>query len=196
MRPAIALLLPALLMASGCDTQGDAPEQAEAVSAPATPTASGSAGDAQVEEIGTLDRSHAGEIAPDVAFEDPAGRAVTLADFRGTPVLLNLWATWCAPCVAEMPTLDELAIREGDALKVLTVSQDLQGAEKVDPFFEEAGFERIEPYLDPEVLLSAHYASNLPTTILYDSQGREVWRMLGGMDWTNAAAAELIGEAR
>jgi thiol-disulfide isomerase/thioredoxin len=147
------------------------------------------------EVIGTLDRSHKGEAAPTSWFENPAGSMVNVSSFAGKPVLLNLWATWCVPCVAEMPTLDKLAVSLGDRVQLLTVSQDFKGAEKVDPFFQKAGFQKLQPYLDKKAELSTTLAVNLPTTILYDSQGREVWRMLGGMDWTGETAKELIAEA-
>jgi thiol-disulfide isomerase/thioredoxin len=71
--------------------------------------------------------------------------AVTLAAFRGKPLLVNLWATWCAPCVREMPTLDRLAVREKDKLQVLVISQDLDGAAKVTPFVEKAKFAALQP---------------------------------------------------
>lgn len=184
-RSLIALLLPLTLVA-GCDRQSPAPEQAApaAVATPAPPTG------------GALDRSHQGEAAPATPFTAPGGKRVTLADFRGTPVLLNLWATWCAPCVAEMPQLDALAVRMAGKLAVVTVSQDLEGAAKVAPFFARAGFKAIQPYLDDQANLSIGYQANLPTTILYDSTGREVWRYAGGQDWTGSAAAALIAEAK
>ncbi|MFN3388255.1 MAG: TlpA family protein disulfide reductase, partial [Allosphingosinicella sp.] len=145
---------------------------------------------------GQLDRSQAGRPAPDAAFEDPDGEPARLADFRGKPVLLNLWATWCAPCIAEMPTLDALAAREGDRLEVLTVSQDLEGRETVEAFFKERGYRNLETWLDPRMeLMTALRVSTLPTTILYDAQGREVWRKAGIEDWTSPDAAALIAEA-
>jgi thiol-disulfide isomerase/thioredoxin len=143
-----------------------------------------------------IDRSKAGEAAPTSPFKAPDGETVTLASFKGKPVLLNLWATWCAPCVREMPTLDALAVREAGKLQVLTVSQDLEGAAKVTPFFEKAQFKALKPYLDTDVALSTGYGVNLPTTILYDSAGKEVWRVSGDMDWAGAQAAKLIAEAR
>ncbi len=142
---------------------------------------------------GRLDISKRGEAAPEAVFQAPDGRPVQLSDFRGQPLLVNIWATWCAPCVKEMPMLDALAEREADRLTVIAVSQDLQGAEKVDPFFEAANFRMLEPYLDPETGLSLAVGSGLmPTTVLYDSQGREVWRMIGAMDWDGARAAALL----
>jgi thiol-disulfide isomerase/thioredoxin len=196
-RSTIVSLLATGLLIGGCDRQVSAPEQAKPSPAvPATPA--GSAGNEQTgneqagaETIGTLDRTHKGEAAPTVAFQDPAGKPVTMAAFVGKPVLLNLWATWCAPCVAEMPTLDKLA----GTMKVVAVSQDLGGAEKVGPFFAKTGLKQLQPYLDPKVGLSVTLNAELPTSILYDSTGHEVWRMTGGMDWTTASARTLLAEA-
>ena len=131
---------------------------------------------------------------PDVAFTNPSGEKTTLAAFRGKPLLVNLWATWCAPCIAEMPTLDKLAVARGDALRVLVVSQDLGGAAQVRPFFAKNDYIALQPYLDPDLNLSLAYGANLPTTILYDAAGREVWRVTGGLDWTGDKAAKLLAE--
>jgi len=110
-------------------------------------------------------------------------------------VLLNLWATWCGPCVAEMPTLDALAAREGERLQVLTVSQDLNGRDKVETFFRKRGYRNLETWLDPQMaLMAALKVDTLPTTILYDSQGRELWRVTGMEDWQSGRAALLLGE--
>lgn len=142
-----------------------------------------------------LDRSHKGEAAPAFPFIDGAGKKRTLADFRGKPLLVNLWATWCAPCVKEMPTLDALAAREGDRLQVLTISQDFEAA-KVAPFFAERKFRKLQPYIDTDTAFSTRLGLNLPSTILYDSAGREIWRMTGDNDWSSDAAAKLVAEAR
>jgi len=183
LRSTIALLLLAGLI-GGCDRQSEPKQQADDANVAAT--AQGA--------TDKLDRSHKGEAAPAIAFTDGKG-AKTLADFRGKPVLLNLWATWCAPCVKEMPTLDALAVRAGDTLQVLTVSQDFEAA-KVAPFFEKAKFRKLQPWIDTETAFSTRLGVNLPTTILYDSAGREVWRMAGDTDWAGDAAAKLIAEAR
>ena len=144
-----------------------------------------------------IDRSHAGKTAPETIFEDPDGQPATLADFRGKPLLLNLWATWCAPCIAELPTLDALAVREGDRLQVVTLSEDLEGREKVEAFLAARKVKALEPWLDPQMeMTSALGASNLPTTILFDAQGKEVWRFNGENDWAGKDAAALIAEAR
>ena len=192
MRPVIACL-PALLTVLaliGCDRQkagapqGGAPETANATAAvPSYPT-------------GRLDRSHAGTAAPNTSFEDPRGRPVNLSAFRGRPLLVNLWATWCGPCVVEMPSLDRLAAREGESLQVLAVSQDMGGRQKVADFFAARRFRRLEPYLDGEMgIMAALGIDTLPTTILYDSEGREVWRMTGMAEWEGERAARLLTEA-
>ena len=194
MRSTIALLPVLILGIAGCDTAKQPGEQANAAVADESAAAPQNAADA-VERIGQIDRSHKGEAAPTLAFTAPDGTKTTLAAFKGKPLLLNLWATWCAPCVREMPALDRLAQREGERLQVLTVSQDLEGAAKVTPYFQKAGFKALQPYLDPDVGLSVHYGVNLPTTVLYDAQGREVWRVAGDMDWDGETAKEWLAEA-
>ena len=192
LRPEISLLLPAVLLLGACDRQSADNAQASAnVAAETTATPPGF----EADKLGQVSRENAGEAAPDTPFTSPDGSETTLAAFAGKPVLVNLWATWCAPCVAEMPTLDALAEREGDALQVLVISQDMDGAEKVAPFFEKAAFKKLQPYLEPGMALSVGYGANLPTTILYDAEGKEVWRVLGDTDWTGKPAADLIAEA-
>lgn len=186
MRPILPLLLPVVLAACG---GGGEPAN---VADPDQPAWSGPT---EAPPTGRLDRSNAGDAAPATAFQDPDGAPASLADFRGKPVLLNLWATWCAPCVAEMPTLDKLAAREGDRLHVLTVSQDLDGREKVEAFFAKQGYRNLETWLDPQMALMTELkADTLPTTILYDAKGREVWRVVGMEEWESGRAALLLKE--
>ena len=185
----LAIVITAAL--AGCSKQKSAEPQKrlETVSAPA----------AAVEEpgaAGIIDRSHAGTPAPATPFDSPDGRKTSFADFRGKPLLVNLWATWCAPCVAEMPTLDALAGRERDKLQVLPVSQDLDGKDKVHEFFGKMKFANLKPFVDGEAELSNQLkVQTLPTTILYDADGKEVWRITGREDWGGAQAAGLLKEA-
>jgi thiol-disulfide isomerase/thioredoxin len=148
-------------------------------------------------EAGVINRSRAGTPAPDTPFENPEGETVSLADFQGKPLLVNLWATWCAPCVVEMPALDRLAQREGERLQVLTVSMDMNGHEKVGAFFAERDFKAIESHIDPKAdLMFALEATVLPTTIFYDAEGREVWRMVGPEEWDGEGARRMLRELR
>lgn len=177
------------LSIGGCDRQSPAAEQP----AQAEKTATGAP--AAMPLSGTLDISQRGKPAPDVSFTDPQGKTVTLAAFKGKPVLVNLWATWCGPCVVEMPTLDALALREKDRLVVLTVSQDMQNLDQIQPFFKAKGFKTIAPFVDPENNLGFSYMTGvMPTTVLYDADGKEVWRMIGGMDWNGSRASALMEE--
>lgn len=191
MRPLIACLLIAPLLIGGCDRQSSPPEQANT----AAPVLSGEATGAPAPVPGAVDRSHQGQAALDASFTDAAGKTVRLADFRGTPVLLNLWATWCAPCVAEMPALEALSARDAGKLTIVAANQGETPA-KVTAFAAKTGLKTLHPYLDPKLALSLGYQVNLPTSILFDAQGKEVWRVSGGMDWAGAKAAALIAEAR
>jgi thiol-disulfide isomerase/thioredoxin len=115
-------------------------------------------------------------------------------------VLVNLWATWCAPCVKEMPTLDRLAAEPGTP-RILAISEDLKGAAVVNPFLQQHQFLHLQTWLDSEATLSfsmggASGSATLPTTVLYGADGKEIWRMVGGYDWASDEAKALIGEAK
>ena len=145
---------------------------------------------------GGVDRSHKGSALPDFQLKDPAGKELNLASLKGKPLLINLWATWCAPCVAELPQLDAIAASHPE-LKVLTVNQDTEKLEKVAPFLMAHGASHLEPWLNPDNSLTFQFGTeNLPATVLYDTAGREVWRTVGGRDWTSTDTAALLAEAK
>ena len=142
MRRLSLFCLASALAVAGCDNapapdaqQATPPVGAEAPPPPPLP--------------GQIVRFKAGEKIPAISVVDPDGKTLELATI-GKPVLLNLWATWCGPCKVEMPLLDNLAGTLEGEVRVLTVSQDNQGAEKVVPFFEAEGFKNLEPWMDTE----------------------------------------------
>lgn len=188
MRLVISTLLVFTFALSGCDRQSSPKPQEKAPLA--------SAQGSKAELTGAIDRSHKGAAMPDVQFEAPDGKMVRLADFTGKPVLVNLWATWCGPCVAEMPLLETLATREADKLQVLAVSQDMKGRPAVEKWWTQQGFKTLQPYVDAKADLGfALGGGSLPTTILYDKTGKEVWRMIGAAEWDSAQQMTLIEEA-
>ena len=182
----LILLLLALLATAGCDRQkAETPQGEAAESIPGVPTKG-------------VDRSHKGKPAPDTVFHDPDGGEITLADFEGVPVLVNLWASWCAPCIKELPTLQkvEQAQAKDGKLGVIAVSQDRAPKGSVDAFLANKGIGRFAAFHDPGMALSGAFGVEvLPTTLLYDAEGREVWRYVGDLDWTSAEASKLLGEA-
>lgn len=202
MRSVIVPVLASVVLLSGCDRQSATVTQGSA--APAIDTkardAAHAAGLPAPDEQGVIDRKHAGDVLPSADFIGVDGQPLTLDKFRGRPILLNLWATWCGPCVAEMPKLDALAAAKADTLMVVTISQDLKGKEAVGPWWAAHQPHVLLPYTDPKNhILGAvnggdYTRGSLPTSILYDREGREVWRMMGSMDWTGPRAAELLAE--
>lgn len=120
--------------------------------------------------------------------DDPA----TLRDAAGKPLLVNLWASWCAPCVKELPTLDALSRRPG-APRIIVVSEDVGERASVEAFLEQHGIRDLESWRDPKMALSGALGVQvMPTTIYYDDRGREVWRYVGDLDWTGSEAAGLL----
>lgn len=144
---------------------------------------------------GAIDRSHRGSQMPEFVLTDAKGGELRLSSLKGKPVLINLWATWCRPCITELPLLNKLAKDRKADLRVLAVSQDSQELERVAPFLADRGLTALEPWIEPKNDLSFHYQTGqLPTTIYYDAQGREVWRYVGERDWTDSETAAMLKE--
>ena len=183
-----ALLAAMALLTTGCDRQKASAPQANAA-APAPDVAETGRG---------VDRSHKGEPAPDAVFKDPDGEAISLAEFKGVPTLVNLWASWCGPCVKELPTLDKLAAshRVDGQLGVVAVSEDSGPQGSVKAFLAKLKVADLGAFQDPDMKLTDSLGiQTMPTTILYDGAGQEVWRFVGDMDWTSAEAKALLAEA-
>jgi thiol-disulfide isomerase/thioredoxin len=131
--------------------------------------------------------------APELAFASRDGKPLRLADFRGRVLLVNLWATWCAPCVREMPSLDRLQARLGDRLTVLAISEDRGGAHAVEPFLEKLALSRLAVYLDaPSAAQAAFHLRGLPTSILIDRDGIMRAELEGDADWDSPRMLALL----
>jgi thiol-disulfide isomerase/thioredoxin len=122
---------------------------------------------------------------PEIQFENGQGEAMSLADFKGSVVLLNIWATWCAPCRREMPTLDRLqATLGGPDFQVVALSIDRQGLPVVQAFYDELGLETLPIYVDESGKAQrALSVLGIPTTLLLDREGDEIGRLLGPAEW-------------
>lgn len=131
---------------------------------------------------------------PEIQLQDADGRARSLTDFSGKVVLLNIWATWCAPCRREMPTLDRLqAALGGEGFEVVALSIDRAGIDVVRRFYTEVGMKHLALYVDSSgKAVSKLGASGLPTTLLIDREGREVGRLVGPAEWDAPAMVAFI----
>lgn len=125
-------------------------------------------------------------------FSDENGKPVSLADFRGKVILLNLWAPWCPPCREEMPSLDRLnARRRGAGFEVLTLSLDTPA--RTQRFLQEIRASTLRGYTDGEGrAMTVLGVTSVPTTLLVDSRGREIGRLSGAADWEGRDALHLI----
>jgi thiol-disulfide isomerase/thioredoxin len=120
-----------------------------------------------------------------------------LGDYKGKVVLLNFWATWCAPCVKEMPSLDKLQAEMGkDKFVVIPLSLDGPSKPKVAPFYKDKNLANLGIYFDKsKKVQQALDVSVLPTSILIDAQGREIGRLQGDADWDKPESIALMKAA-
>ncbi len=132
--------------------------------------------------------------APQTPFQVGDGREVTLADFQGNVMLLNFWATWCAPCVRELPSLDRLqALLGGEGLLVLAINQDRRGAEVAGPFLEKLGASHLVVFVDRRMRLGrALGVRGLPWSFLIDRDGNVVGELAGYAKWDTPEGLALI----
>lgn len=145
-------------------------------------------------ELVTLHPVAPARPAPDAPFKTADGATRTLADYTGKPVLVNLWATWCPPCVAELPSLAAFArTLAPQGIRVLPISADRGGAKTVEAFYAAHAISGLPVLIDPDMgLMHAFGAQGLPTTYVIDAAGRIVGMEEGGMDWGAADVANTL----
>lgn len=136
-------------------------------------------------------------VVPDLAFKDSTGTEIGLRKWQGRVVLLNLWATWCAPCRKEMPTLNDVQKQLGSKdFEVVALSVDRKGLAASAAFLKETGADALGLYIDETTAsLNALQALGLPVTLLIDRRGREIGRLLGPAEWNSGEAIALIKAA-
>lgn len=170
------------------------PAAAEAAAAPAEPSPAAEGGALNTGEMSNFVFKSAPEPLEDVAFVDGDEKPVSLADFKGRVVLLNLWATWCAPCRKEMPGLDRLQAEMGsDQFEVVALSVDRAGVKASQKFLDQIAVKSLKTYVDATARVSKPLrVVGMPTTILIDREGREVGRLIGPAEWDTEEAKRLI----
>lgn len=175
------------LMAQPHDNAAVVAVQGEEPAAAPKPAGSGS-------EMAAFVAKATPQAVPAFTFHDKDGKALTIADFKGKTVLLNLWATWCAPCRHEMPALDRLQAALGsDKFEVVALSLDKDGVDKARKFLGEIKVSHLGFYIDPTGSEGFKLKPvGLPTTLLIDAEGREIGRLAGPAEWDSEAAKSLI----
>jgi thiol-disulfide isomerase/thioredoxin len=152
-------------------------------------------------EIAAVLVSEAQQALPNLSFQGPDGKPMTLADMRGRVVLLNLWATWCAPCRKEMPALDKLQAELGGAnFEVVAINIDQRNLDRPKTFLQEVGVAKLAYYADPSAkvfqqLRAVDRAVGMPTTILIDAAGCELAYLAGPAEWASEEAQAFIRAA-
>jgi thiol-disulfide isomerase/thioredoxin len=186
-------------------TMGGADNAANTSPAPATaektataPPSSAEPGAATASKLAAFVRKNPPEALAEISFVDATGAAKTLADFKGKTVLLNLWATWCAPCREEMPSLDRLQKQLGsETFEVVALAVDRTGVEAAGKFLKSINVENLKLYADPTTKSgTALRVLGMPTTILITPDGKEAGRLSGPAAWDSDEAKKLIEAAR
>jgi thiol-disulfide isomerase/thioredoxin len=179
----------------GASDNGSAAKTAALASSPTAGTASpAEAGAASASKLAAFVRKNPPVALAEFSFVDAAGAPKTLADFKGKTVLLNLWATWCAPCREEMPSLDRLQKQLGsETFEVVALAVDRTGVEAAGKFLKSINVENLKLYADPTTKSgTALRVLGMPTTILVTADGKEAGRLSGPAAWDSEEARTLI----
>jgi thiol-disulfide isomerase/thioredoxin len=133
--------------------------------------------------------------APELSLIDLKGNPAALSDFKGKFVLVNLWATWCQPCLKEMPSLVSLQTQLGPTLTVVAVSEDRGAPDVISSFIEKMGLDKLKVYLDPKgAATQAFAARGLPSSFLIDPDGKVIGKVEGGADWNSDAMRAALAK--
>jgi len=130
----------------------------------------------------------------DISWMDITGKKVSLSDFKGKVVLLNFWATWCGPCMQELPGINRLqASFASDKFTVVAINIDRNGAQAALPMAKKLGLDALDLYLDPNVLSGRKLGiRGMPSTYLFDRNGRQIGMLAGGAEWDAPEAVALL----
>ena len=127
------------------------------------------------------------KVYDNVIFLDKNDKKINIKEFNGNLLLLNFWATWCAPCKEEMPSLDRLQVNQKlSNLKIFAINISQESKKKVDSFFEDLNIKNFDPYFDaPTTLAKTFTLRGVPTSILIDKNGKEFARIMGSIDFND-----------
>ena len=127
------------------------------------------------------------KVYDNVIFLDKNDKEINIKEFNGNLLLLNFWATWCAPCKEEMPSLDRLQVNQNlSNLKIFVINISQESKKKVDSFFEDLNIKNFDPYFDaPTTLAKTFSLRGVPTSILIDKDGKEFARIMGSIDFND-----------
>ena len=183
-----ACALACALVVAGCGPSQPTASGAQQATGSGTPAPQAIGGGAQSPHAKPLVRL----LAPNAPFATAGGQAVTLQQFAGQVVVLNLWAPWCNPCVREMPSLDALAVRAPETA-VITVSMDVHGPQVASEFLKRKGLDHLGAYYDPDAqLMRALGVFGLPVSVVIDREGRIAATIQGAVDWNSADMRALL----
>ena len=127
------------------------------------------------------------KIYDNVIFLDKNDKKINIKEFNGNLLLLNFWATWCAPCKEEMPSLDRLQVNQNlSNLKIFAINMSQESKQKVNSFFEDLNIKNFDPYFDAPITLAKTFSlRGVPTSILIDKDGKEFARIMGSIDFND-----------
>lgn len=144
-----------------------------------------------VDLINVLPKSYPIEAVP---FKDAQGKSIDFSQYKGQVVMVNMWATWCPPCVRELPAIDRFKAKfDPNEFRILPISIDMKGKEQVEPFLASLGMDKFETYYDPQQQLGQVFPlDTIPATFILNQQGELIAFVRTFVDWDDEKAVELI----